>query len=527
MHIPPDASQDHSESNPHVDQAFPMDLDTTDQPTNIVEIEMEPVQRTAASAVDVISTGDDVVGVSSSASKRKRRTQCKCGYTTHLNISHSTCPFNKKLKYNSVIDPVSANASPFVAANDQSADNENSVKKCPSCGGTDHQRKSSKKCPKYQGNFADRYKEHDQEESECTVKLGLNTLYNRKLEPEQKQLLHNVIQDAVYRMAEIYCETTKLLQGYLIWILEHGGNIPDIRFSDGILSQFFQAVQFANENSYRVPNTVATESVNRYVSEFYSAARGEKFSDGILSQFFQAVQFANENSHRVPKTVATESVNRYVSGFYSAARGEKSFCDGSGLSHMIATVAKMYGTNCMVHYSLNMRRYLKQDVNAKSFKRIESYLLKQLCREEYHNNLIQFPVDALKFNDHCKSSGDLQEDQRTLLSKVVTVWDRMLNIMEFKTAGSETIKKTWWSYINPFYNLLVVSGEYCLSEAEQRRTSKIKGRSLRLFNLFPQASHHLMHIPIDSTILVDLLSSVGLKKFGYKNKEECAADPLK
>ncbi|KAI3655506.1 hypothetical protein MP638_001126, partial [Amoeboaphelidium occidentale] len=364
-------------------------------------------------------------------------------------------------------------------ANDQSADNENSVKKCPSCGGTDHQRKSSKKCPKYQGNFADRYKEHDQEESECTVKLGLNTLYNRKLEPEQKQLLHNVIQDAVHRMTEIYCETTKLLQGYLIWILEHGGNIPDIRFSDGILSQFFQAVQFANENSYRVPNTVATESVNRYVSEFYSAARGEK-----------------------------------------------SFCDGSGLSHMIATVAKMYGTNCMVHYSLNMRRYLKQDVNAKSFKRIESYLPKQLCREEYHNNLIQFPVDALKFNDNCKSSGDLQEDQRTLLSKVVTVWDRMLNIMEFKTAGSETIKKTWWSYINPFYNLLVVSGEYCLSEAEQRRTSKIKGRSLRLFNLLPQASHHLMHIPIDSTTLVDLLFSVGLKKFGYKNKEECAADPL-
>ncbi|KAI3659610.1 hypothetical protein MP638_002058, partial [Amoeboaphelidium occidentale] len=100
-HIPPDTSQDHSESNPHVDQATPMDLDTTDQPTVIVEIEMEPVQRTAASAVDVISTGDDAVDVSSSASKCKRRTQCKCGSTTHLNISHSTCPFNKKLKSNS------------------------------------------------------------------------------------------------------------------------------------------------------------------------------------------------------------------------------------------------------------------------------------------------------------------------------------------------------------------------------------------------------------------------------------------
>jgi hypothetical protein len=133
-----------------------------------------------------------------------------------LNISHSTYPLNKKLKSNSVIDPVSANASPFAAANDQSADNENSVKMSSSCGGTDHQRKSSKKCPKYQGKFADRYKEHDQEEFECTVKLGLNTLYNRKLEPEQKQLLHNVIQDAVHRMTEIYSETAKLLEGYLI-----------------------------------------------------------------------------------------------------------------------------------------------------------------------------------------------------------------------------------------------------------------------------------------------------------------------
>jgi hypothetical protein len=112
-----------------------------------------------------------------------------------------------------------------------------------------------------------------------------------------------------------------------------------------------------------------------------------------------------------------------------------------------------------------MRRYLKQVlrfylkqavseyVNAKSFKRIETYLLKQLCREEYQNNLILFPVDALKFKDQCKSSGDLKEDQRTLLSKVVTVWDRMLSIMEFKTAASETVKKSWWSYIKPFYNL--------------------------------------------------------------------------
>jgi hypothetical protein len=129
-----------------------------------------------------------------------------------------------------------------------------------------------------------------------------------------------------------------------------------------------------------------------------------------------------------------------------------------------------------------MRRYLKQAVseyvNAKSFKRIETYLLKQLCREEYHNSLILFPVDALKFKDQCKSSGDVREDQRSLLSKVVAVCDRMLNIMEFKTAASETVKKSWWSYIKPFYNLLVVSGDYCLSEAEQRRNSKIKGRSM-------------------------------------------------
>jgi hypothetical protein len=105
----------------------------------------------------------------------------------------------------------------------------------------------------------------------------------------------------------------------------------------------------------------------------------------------------------------------------------------------------------------------------------------------------------------------------------------MQNIMEFKTAASETVKKSWWSYIKPFFNLLVVSGDYCLSEAEQRRNSKIKGRSLRLFNLVPQPSHHLMHIPIDSTILVDLHSTFGEKKFGYKNiaygagKSDCSS----
>lgn len=191
-------------------------------------------------------------------------------------------------------DTVSANASSVPTVNDQSANNKNPVKKCPSCGGTDHQRKSSKKCPQHQGKFSDRYTEHDQKESEYTVKLGLNSLYNRKLEPDKKQLLPNTIQDAAHTMTQIYCETTKLLQGYLIWLLEQGENIPDLRFSDG-----------------------------------------------ILMQFFQAVQFADENVHTVPKSVATDSIKRYVSEVYCLARGNKSFCDGSGLSHMIATVAKI------------------------------------------------------------------------------------------------------------------------------------------------------------------------------------------
>ncbi|KAI3660720.1 hypothetical protein MP638_001160 [Amoeboaphelidium occidentale] len=58
--IPPDTGQDRSERGTHVDQATPMNLDATDQPTNIVDIEMEQVQRTAASAVDVIAFGADV-----------------------------------------------------------------------------------------------------------------------------------------------------------------------------------------------------------------------------------------------------------------------------------------------------------------------------------------------------------------------------------------------------------------------------------------------------------------------------------
>jgi hypothetical protein len=41
--IPPDTGQDHTERDTHVDQAMPMDLDDKDQPTDIVEIEMEPV----------------------------------------------------------------------------------------------------------------------------------------------------------------------------------------------------------------------------------------------------------------------------------------------------------------------------------------------------------------------------------------------------------------------------------------------------------------------------------------------------
>ncbi|KAI3656286.1 hypothetical protein MP638_004688 [Amoeboaphelidium occidentale] len=472
--IPPDTSQDHSESNPHVDQAFPMDLDDTDKPTDIVDIEMEPLQRIATSAVDVITFGADVDGVPAYGSKRKKRSQA--------NKQKSTLATNIAVAMTSV----------DLSASYQTVTDETAGTKCSSCSGLDHQRKSSKKCPYYQGKMADRYKENDYEESECTIKLSLNQLLAKSLSDNSKQSLKDAIEDAVNCASDIYVDATRFLHGFIIWLMERNHPVPDLRHSEGIMAKIFQVVKFKSARDPYNHNRVNYESINKYADEIFHSTR-----NGLA------------------------------------------YGDGSGISYTVNILARNYKTNCMKYIQMNIYKWLKQHVryklhkhvgsfvSAKSLTTLEKYLMHQLSRKSFQNNMVAFPMEALRI---VGEPGNDTEKVTTsdILERVVRIWDKTLALLNFRRIDKDSVQADWWKYVPSVWKLLKCSSKNYESEALRRKEQNIKGRSLRLFNIVPQASHHPSHAIIDSCVLHQLTVSAGIAgEFGCAKQDSFLSDAAK
>ncbi|KAI3635163.1 hypothetical protein MIR68_006729 [Amoeboaphelidium protococcarum] len=96
------------------------------------------------------------------------------------------------------------------------------------CGGTDHQRISSKKCPLYKPRL--KYMRdgpdprHHQQTTTCTVNKGfVATLVQQELGP--------VIMDSVARCTDIHYDASRFLNGYVIWMLEQGRDYALVKAS--------------------------------------------------------------------------------------------------------------------------------------------------------------------------------------------------------------------------------------------------------------------------------------------------------
>ena len=74
-------------------------------------------------------------------------------------------------------------------------------------GSSIHLRRSSKLCPLYKKRKVLEEAPEGTPEKTVTVKIGLNTGL-------AEELLHPVIQDAVYRCTDMYCEASRIFNGY-------------------------------------------------------------------------------------------------------------------------------------------------------------------------------------------------------------------------------------------------------------------------------------------------------------------------
>ncbi|KAI3660479.1 hypothetical protein MP638_004308 [Amoeboaphelidium occidentale] len=139
-------------------------------------------------------------------------------------------------------------------------------KKCK-CGSTEHQIISNKNCPLYKPRLKLQYRDTELPEKTVTTTTGLNSVL--RIAP-----LKDIIMDAVARCTDIQVEVSRLLNGYVIWMIEENRPIPDLRFSDGIMREFYQAVcsidALRNPHQHKV---VSTPSINEYIDEVYSRCR--------------------------------------------------------------------------------------------------------------------------------------------------------------------------------------------------------------------------------------------------------------
>lgn len=130
---------------------------------------------------------------------------------------------------------------------------------------------------------------------------------------KEKKKITEVVHDAVHRISDLACETSRMLNGYLIWLLERDQEVPDLRHSSGIMAQVFQVL---NQKDIKSP-------------------------------------FAH-------KTTSVATLNEYLDSVFSSIRNSNmSYCDRSGLSSIFNGISNEYSVNCLNHVQMNNVRYTR------------------------------------------------------------------------------------------------------------------------------------------------------------------------
>ncbi|KAI3655593.1 hypothetical protein MP638_001328 [Amoeboaphelidium occidentale] len=180
-------------------------------------------------------------------------------------------------------------------------------KRCK-CGSTEHQRISNKNCPLNKPRLKLQYRHTELPEKTVTTITALNSVL--RIAP-----LDDIIMNAVSRCTDIQVEVSRLLNGYVIWMIEENRLIPDSIFSDGIIREFYQAV-------------CSIDAVR------------------------------NPHQHKV---VSTPSINEYMDEIYSRCRPDHlAWNNATKLAQLISNMAKMHSTNCQKHVFTNRLKWIKK-----------------------------------------------------------------------------------------------------------------------------------------------------------------------
>lgn len=338
-----------------------------------------------------------------------------------------------------------------------------SGKGCSSCGGLDHQRRSSKTCAYYKPNIKDIHKpEKDAVKDLRTVVVGLRSVLKV---PE----LGATIEDAVQRVTDIQLDVCHLMNGFIIFMLENNRVIPCLKYSAGIMLQFYYGVSAVSSHDLNTRKTVNDPNLEEYLNLFWNTAQ-----------------------------------RRY-----------SSFNDASGLSQMIKFAALQYSTNAMNHVWMNLPKWFKKWLNYKivkhigflmeydEVKEIVEYIFNELSRDDNDQNMYKIPNSFLLLLNG--DNGDF------VFGAFDYVYFKALDYLNGLTLSEKAMKAGWWMYYGVLKKLLKCFSKHN-NDPSIHYHDQAAQRGMRLLSFAPMNNFQCKHVMIDTDSLHGLLRSSNITR---------------
>ncbi|KAI3650836.1 hypothetical protein MP228_004317 [Amoeboaphelidium protococcarum] len=310
------------------------------------------------------------------------------------------------------------------------------------CGGTDHQRISSKKCPLYKPRL--KYMRdgpdprHHQKTTTCTVNKGfVATLVQQELGP--------VIMDSVARCTDIHCEASRFLNGYVIWILDS-----------------FKLYWLSTPTAFIVENLSETRQL-------------------------MTIQFCIRPA--VPlrcDAMMGAGLGQLISNM---ARQHSVNCQ----NHVSTNLKKWVAT--LLNFKLT--KHLGFMCDSEQIDKLKSYALAEVAKRPEDQNMTRFPQDVWY------AVGNEDEQQLLLIGLDHVILKAKIKT-EGKSLEEAVIGPVWWTYLKVLKNVLKTFLRHNREDAEERLITRRRGRGLRLFSLVPIGKLRQKHILVDTDALHDL-----------------------
>ncbi|KAI3660260.1 hypothetical protein MP638_005123 [Amoeboaphelidium occidentale] len=453
-----------------VDLDLNMRVDENEMPKTFYTDEFLSMNLVEHSGVEVDVGNSSGIRPSVGGKKRKEPEggkRCKCGSTERQRISNKNCPLYKprlKLLYRDTELPEKT-VTTITGLNSHSGvevdvGNSSGIrpsvggkkrkepeggKRCK-CGSTEHQRISNK-------NYT------ELPEKPVTTTTGLNSVL-------RNAPLNDIIMDAVARCTDIQVEVSRLLNGYVIWMIEENRPIPDLRFSDGIMTEFYQAV--------------------------YS---------------IDAVR--NPHQHKI---VSTPSINEYMDEIYSRCRPDHlAWNDATKLTQLISNMARMHSKNCQNYVVTNLLKWIKiwlilklgkqlrAFLSADDFNQVVTVAMNEITRTKENEEFYAIPLNIIE--------AVTPEQLNLIYDRINHYYEKLTIILNNQPLDEDSIKGSWWTYLKPISRLLNTFVNNYEQDAQNRLENGIHGRGLRLFSLTPISTFKQKFILIDTDALHDLMTS--------------------